>query len=63
MFFSLKKRKEQCKSKLADKNHCSPYMTAADILQDFMDQSSGSGSGLPLLVSTSTLKKIRIGSC
>jgi hypothetical protein len=32
--------------------NCDPYLANSGTLQELIDQSSGSGSGLPLLVST-----------
>jgi hypothetical protein len=34
--------------------NCDPYLANSGTLQELIDQSSGSGSGLPLLVSTET---------
>lgn len=34
--------------------NCDPYLANSGTLQELIDQSSGSGSGLPLLVSTVT---------
>ena len=51
-------RKRFCRLKASQTPHPfdfekygSPYMTKGETLQDMLDQSSGSGSGLPLLVS------------
>ncbi|XP_046990515.1 bone morphogenetic protein receptor type-1B [Schistocerca americana] len=57
VYLRYKKREDR---RLYMEHSCDPYLTNSGTLQELIDQSSGSGSGLPLLVQRTIAKQIQM---
>lgn len=59
-FFCYRLKASQTPHPFDFEKYGSPYMTKGETLQDMLDQSSGSGSGLPLLVQRTIAKQVTL---
>ncbi|GLH09114.1 Receptor protein serine/threonine kinase [Gryllus bimaculatus] len=60
VYLRYKKKEDQRRQCLLQSRTCDPYLGPGGTLQDLIEQSSGSGSGLPLLVQRTIAKQIQM---